>query len=279
MSYADLTLSAWLKLSDGAASRTAAAIARATKARLASIGPHAFRNRTGRVAFFDRDGVRYALVPGGTVRLGHDADRFTPSPRQLADFAEAAADYDLTGPVGRFVAAATSASRRVSLPARLVAVHAEDADALLESGDGTDLDDGDQEYGHTWLIAELERRGLRPPTPDEWEYACGAGAGAESLFRWGDEYPEGLPSGEVPLLREPNLFGLVIGDDPYRAEFTTDPAVLCGGDGGSALCGGYGTFLTWLTLATAYRDPGLAEAIDEGGLAGETPVRPVLPIP
>jgi hypothetical protein len=70
-----------------------------------------------------------------------------------------------------------------------------------------------------------------------------------------------------------------IGDDPYRSEFTTDPAVLCGGDGGEVLCGGYGPFLAWLALATAYREPDLAAAIYDGGLTGETPVRPVLPLP
>lgn len=277
MSHADLTLPAWLDLSDEAAGRTAVAIARSTDARLAGIGPHAYAGRTGRVTFFDRDGIRYALVPGGTVQLGHDADRFVPSVRQLADFAKATAEYDLTGPLNRFVAEATSPPRQVFLPARLVAVRSEETDALLASDDEADLDDRGEEYDHAWLMAGLDRRGLRPPTPDEWEYACGAGA--SSLFRWGDEYPEGEPYGEVPLIQEPNLFGLVIGDDPYRAEFTTDPAVLCGGDGGSALCGGYGSFLSWLALATAYRDPGLAEAVYDGGLTGETPVRPVLQVP
>ncbi|MEH0827446.1 MULTISPECIES: hypothetical protein [unclassified Micromonospora] len=134
--------------------------------------------------------------------------------------------------------------------------------------------DDDEEYGHAWLIAGLARRGVRPPTPDEWEYACGARV--TTLFRWGDEYPDGAPYGEAPLIKEPNLLGLVIGDDPYRAEATTDPAVLCGGDGGAALCGGYGPFLAWLTLATAYRDPELAEAVHDGDLMEETPVRPVL---
>ncbi|MEU6074098.1 hypothetical protein [Micromonospora sp. NPDC047074] len=158
MSHADLTLSAWLDLSDGAAARTAADIARSTEAHFAGTGLQSYVGRTVRVGFFDRDR-------------------------------------------------------------------------------------------------------------------------ATSLFRRGDEYPEGEPYGEVPLIREPNLFGLVIGDDPYRAESTTDPAVLCGGDGGEAMCGGYGSFLSWLTLATAYRNPDLAEAVHDGGLAGETPVRPVPHIP
>lgn len=268
VSHADLTVPAWLGLSDEAAGRTAAAIARSVEARLIGVRGHAYAGRSGRVAFFDRDGIHYALVPGGTVQLGHDPDRFVPDDRQLADFATAAAEYDLTGPLHHFTATVTSAPREVTLPARLVAVRSAEAGALLEG------DDGDEEYGHAWLVAGLARRGLRLPTPDEWEYACGAGA--STLFRWGDDYPDEEPYGEVPLIEEPNLFGLVIGDDPYRAEFTTQPAVLCGGDGGAALCGGYGPFLAWLTLATAYRDPDLAEVVYDGGLLEETPVRPVL---
>ncbi|GAB3976117.1 hypothetical protein V1634_17430 [Plantactinospora veratri] len=277
MSHADLTLSAWLDLSDEGAGRTAAAIARSTDARLTGTAPHGYAGRTGRVAFFDRDGIRYALVPGGTVQLGHDAERLRPTARQLADFAEAADEYGLTGPLQSFVAESTSPPRRVSVPARLVAVRSVETGTLLAVDDEADPDDGEGEYDHAWLMAGLARRGLRPPTPDEWEYACGAGAA--TLFRWGDEYPEGEPYGEVPLIQEPNLFGLVIGDDPYRSEFTTEPAVLCGGDGGSALCGGYGSFLSWLTLATAYREAELAEVVYDGGLTDETPVRPVLSIP
>ncbi|KUL28826.1 hypothetical protein [Actinoplanes awajinensis] len=263
MSHADLTLTGWSGLSDEAALRTATAIAGSTQARLTGIGAHAYAGRSGRVAFFERDDLRYALVPGGTVALGFDPDRFTPSARQVADFAEAEVESALTA----FLAEMTSPARTVTLPARLVAVSSEVTDTLLPDG----VDD------HAELIAALGRRGLRPPSPDEWEHACGAGA--TTLFRWGSDYPAGEPYGKVPLIQDPNLLGLLIGDDPYRSEFTTDPAVLCGGDGGSALCGGSGPFLSWLSVATAFRDPDLAEVVQEGGLTGETPIRPVLEIP
>ena len=270
MAHADLTLAAWLGLSVPAAARVAAAIAGATGTTLAGVGRHTYAGRAGRTAYFDRDGLRFALVPGGTVDLGHDAARFAPTARQCDDFAEVADDFTITVSIRDFVAANTSPARRVTVPALLVAVRSDDAGALVAQKPGGGA-------GHAWMLGGLAARGLRPPSPDEWEYACGAGA--VTLFRWGDEYPEGEPYGDVPLLTDPNVFGLVIADDPYRSEFTTDPAVLCGGDGGAALCGGSGAFLSWLTVATAFRDREQAGIIDGGDLAGEIPVRPVLEIP
>jgi formylglycine-generating enzyme required for sulfatase activity len=37
-------------------------------------------------------------------------------------------------------------------------------------------------------VEQVHRLGLRLSTPDEWEYACGAGA--STLFRWGDDTPD-----------------------------------------------------------------------------------------
>lgn len=270
MSHADLTVEGWLALSEAGAGGVAAAVGRDVGAVVMSVDSHTYAGRNGRVALFERDGMRYALVPGATVELGFDPARFVPTARQLRDFAVAVEAFSLPEPIHGFLAGQLSPVRRATLPARLVAVRSVDADALLTvEHDGTD--------DHESVMARLEWRGLRPPTPDEWEYDCGAGA--TTLFRWGDEYPDGEPYGDVPLIQRPNFFGLVIADDPYRAEFTTDPAVLCGGDGGSALCGGYGPLLSWITLATAYREPTLAGVVYEGYLVGETPVRPVLPIP
>lgn len=270
VAHADLTLTAWHGFSDAAAGRVAEAVARETGTVFAGLSGHTYAGRDGRVAFFERDGIRFALVPGATADLGHDAARFAPTARQCDDFAEAAADYGIAVSLRDFVVANTSPARRVTLPALLVAVRSEESESLV----ATEFDGGD---GHRWVLGGLAARGLRPPAPDEWEWACGAGA--TTLFRWGDEYPEGEPDGDVPLLTDPNLFGLIIGDDPYRSEFTTDPAVLCGGDGGSALCGGSGAFLSWLAVATAFRDPEQARVIAEGELTEEVPVRPVLAIP
>jgi len=102
--------------------------------------------------------------------------------------------YDPTMPLNRFVAETTSPPRQVTLPARLVAVRSEESDVLLALGD----ENSDIEDDHAQLLAALERRDLRLPTSDEWEYSCGAAAA--TLFRWGDDDPDGQPYGEVPLI-------------------------------------------------------------------------------
>ncbi|GIG03043.1 hypothetical protein [Catellatospora citrea] len=79
--------------------------------------------------------------------------------------------------------------------------------------------------------------------------------------------------------REPNPFGLAIGQDPYRDERTADPAVICGGDGGSMVCGGSGEFVSWLTVATAYRDSGYARFVqDEAEDLDQMLGRPAIPL-
>ncbi|WP_238007875.1 hypothetical protein KZZ52_30165 [Dactylosporangium sp. AC04546] len=76
-----------------------------------------------------------------------------------------------------------------------------------------------------------------------------------------------------------NRFGLRIGHDPYLDERTADPTVVCGGDGGSNVCGGAGDFLSWLTLATAYRDAEYAEFLQrEGANVDQFLVRPAIPL-
>ncbi|WP_225826483.1 hypothetical protein [Streptomyces naphthomycinicus] len=64
-------------------------------------------------------------------------------------------------------------------------------------------------------------------------------------------------------------------------ELTDDVTAVHGGDGGEAECGGYGTFLSWLPLATANRNPSMAEFVygsDGEDLADDISVRPVLPL-
>ncbi len=127
----------------------------------------------------------------------------------------------------------------------------------------------------------LAARGLRMPTPDEWEYACGAGAA--TLFRWGDDCPlDRIPYGDRGGPQNgPSAFGLRIAHDTYRAELTGDPAAVHGGDGGESVCGGYGNLLGWLPLATANRNPSMAEFVhgpDGDSLYEDFSTRPVLPL-
>jgi hypothetical protein len=126
-------------------------------------------------------------------------------------------------------------------------------------------------------IEEAASLGVRPASPDEWEYACGAGA--RTLFRWGEDTPDNdYPSARAAgPHQEPNLWGLMIGRDPYRHEWTTEPGIVCGGDGGGAVCGGSGFFLGWLTLATAYRDKQFGARLNSrSGSMRELLIRPVI---
>ena len=130
------------------------------------------------------------------------------------------------------------------------------------------------------VVERLAEIGMRLPTCDEWEHACGGGAA--TLFRWGDDSPTDFyptdtcaedrvlkkiwalslgklaykpPAAKWSLHQRPNLFGLRIANDPYRLDLVSDGPLALGGDGGCNICGGAGFFLGWLPLATAFRNP------------------------
>jgi formylglycine-generating enzyme required for sulfatase activity len=52
--------------------------------RFAGMATHTLGDQTHTLAFFDRDGARFALIPGGEVTLGYDPATFVPSPGQIA---------------------------------------------------------------------------------------------------------------------------------------------------------------------------------------------------
>ncbi|WP_410816713.1 hypothetical protein [Micromonospora sp. 050-3] len=312
MSYADLTVAQWNNLSDGAARRLAEDIAdRHGLTVPVGLQDTVYAGRSHRVALFERDGMRFALVPGGRPTLGHDAARFRPTSDQLASYADSAAEYGLPQ-LAEYVDAMTSPARSVELPAMLVAVEAIDPCEVtlapddprvlkLIASEGAQLDGVSQFRSAGGLIVEFDRTGqvttaqattdvsydaamaqlagagLRTTTADEWEWACGAGAA--TLFRWGDDCPnDGYPfDHKTGVHRETNLWGLTIGQDPYQHEATTERTIVCGGDGGSTTCGGSGFFLGWLALATAYRDEDFGQWLaSDDGYAEEILTRPVL---
>jgi hypothetical protein len=128
-------------------------------------------------------------------------------------------------------------------------------------------------------VADLATRGDRLLTPDEWEHACGAGA--PTLWRWGDEIPRDtwpIPDDDGPH-QEPSLFGLTIANNPYQAERTADRWIMCGGDGGIALHHSDGIALAdWLTVATAFRSTRYARSVVETH-DHATWIRPAIPVP
>jgi len=106
------------------------------------------------------------------------------------------------------------------------------------------------------VLGALTALGFRLATLDEFEHACRGGS--RTLFRWGDDTPEEVP-GQVGcgwnLDCQPSAFGVNIAQNPYKFEFVTDPDVLCGGDGGRAICSGIGVFISWLTLSSSFTCP------------------------
>ncbi|MEU1603752.1 hypothetical protein [Micromonospora matsumotoense] len=311
MPYAELDFVQWNDRSDEAAGRLARELAARHDLTLVGLRGTVYAGRPHRTALFDRSGLRFALVPGGRPTLGYDAARFRPDRSQSDSYADSAEEYGLP-PLAEYLDAMTSPLRDVDLPAMLVAVeafdpaetpvppddprvgqlvasisHRGDGAGSVRSADGltVELDHTGQvaraweveEVDHDEAMAALAALGLRTTSPDEWEWACGAGA--TTLFRWGDDSPaDGYPvEHRTGAHRTANLWGLAIGQDSYRYEVTTEPTVVCGGDGGVTACGGSGFFLGWLTLATAYRDEDFGRWLaSDDGYADETLTRPVI---
>lgn len=260
------------------------------------VREHEFAGRSGWIALFEVARRWFAFVPGGGTVVGYDAGRFAGTPEQNASYAATATEYGISFGILDYIASVTSPVRSTVVPPLLVSVNAAEAGLVPVPPSHpkiTRLLDGHSDRQHrgsapkeieihnrarvtlnrdwtvtgVWLLetptfeqvaSELAQAGQRLLTPDEWEHACGAGAA--TLFRWGDDCPaDTLPDASTSgPQREPNRFGLDIAQDPYRAERTADPSVVCGGDGGGMICGGPGAFVSWVTIATAYRDPSAA---------------------
>ncbi|MER7463659.1 hypothetical protein [Streptomyces sp. NPDC097981] len=263
MSLADLTLDHWRSLDPAAAGRIAHEAAAQAGGRVVLLDTVEHLGGPLHRARIEREGRQFALIPGGTVRLGFDVDAWIPTPEQVADYAESLAEgYGYGLDLKPYLAEVLSPVRTATQAAVLMAVEDE---ALT---------------GPPALTPDaLAARGLRMPSADEWEHACGAGSG--TLFRWGNECPLDEPpyGGTGGIRHEPNAFGLHIAYDGYRTELSGDPTAAHGGDGGEAVCGGYGSLLAWLPLATANRNPSMAEFAygpDGEGMHEAFSTRPVI---
>jgi hypothetical protein len=190
------------------------------------------------------DGAEFALVPGGEVVLGYDpshAPAFDET--ALESWANSMAEYGFPA-LAEHLATVMLPRRTARLPALMVETSARPVESVAPCLD------------HAELLSTLKKEGFRLLTSDEWEHACAAGT--RSLWRWGEACPtDEEPYGEVRFseLKKPNAFGLNIAQNPYNSEFLMEPRRFRGGDGGEAVCGGYGYLAAWLTCASAYLWP------------------------
>jgi len=235
----NLSTERWVALSSHERDETARRVAQQLPAGFSFQGvqqhpPSDFRHP---LAVYETTDATFVLIPGGPVTLGFDASRpFEPNPDELQSWQDTADEYGINKTLHEFVVEVTLRPRCVELPPLLVETSAR------RVGTGSH--------------AAVAARGFRYPTSDEWEYFCGAGA--PTLFRWGDHVPcDRYPIDErVPPYwnahRQANALGLLIASNPYDCELTAEVGVTRGGDGGSMICGGAGFYVGWLTLATAY---------------------------
>ncbi|MBQ1094599.1 hypothetical protein KBY55_00420 [Streptomyces sp. b94] len=245
MPLADLTFEQWRAFAPSDARRAALDAAEAVNGRVTAVETVEHLGASLHRVRVEREGQEFALIPGGRLTLGFDLDTWQPTPEQAADYAESwDAGFGYAPELRAHLVRVLSPRRSVVLPTVLMAVEDENMDAPPAD-----------------IPVLLEARGLRMPTSDEWEHACGAGA--NTLFRWGHECPlDRIPYGDrVGPHNQPNAFGLRIAYDTYRTELTTDTTAVHGGDGGESACGGYGHLLAWLPLATANRQPDMADFV------------------
>jgi hypothetical protein len=213
----------------------------------------------------------FVFVPAsGPITLGYDPAAFHPSADLVDSYQEDArlwardageepTEEDLD--IHRFIQAETSPLRQAEigpLLAMVTAVPARDlrgslpgnqpAAGVWTSQTGAAPPPDLRSIVQRWL-AEL---GATLPDPDTWEYLYGAGT--RTLWPWGDTC-------DPPAGWAGNPFGLDFNHDPCEYEFTSDPLVFCGGDGGGS-GSDWGDFVQTFPQATAYRSPDGAALAD-----------------
>ena len=204
------------------------------------VGGTVDRGRVGPVVVVD--GVRLALVPGGTIALGWDGRRTALEPKRRALWMKHA---DFAGSFEDFLRTYLGPARSVSLPPMLVELTGV-AVSTFELG-------ADPEKSVRDAVAAS---GFRLLSSDEWENA--ARAGVTTLFPWGNDWPAGEPVAELTRFRghlEANRLGIERSSDPYQVEVLGEDACVRGGDGGTALGGGRPPPEAWYSFALAFQYP------------------------
>lgn len=259
-----LQLRHWDQLDASAQEAAARAVAPQLPApfRFAGLEQHELGQQCHRVAFFTWNAARFALLPGGPATLGYEPGSFRPTEAHQRSWEETCRDYPQM--------LLKSPTLEHYLENRLTPLRQKTIQPLLLEAEATNLTPrvfASVRRGYRMTVVSYQQtqeriaqEGFRFPTSDEWEYACAAGA--RTLWRWGDDCPLiDMPLRRRQLLVEwdlhlrPNAFGLLIGDDPFDLEFTAEPGVFRGGDGGTALHVAPGRLIEWVTLASAYWYP------------------------
>lgn len=242
-----LQLSYWDQFTANEAEAAGRALARSLPApwAFAGVEHHAMGDQQRQVAFFTWEGGRFALIPGGEVTLGYDRGRpFVPDKRSLAEW-QRNSQREIDKDWASFLDRCLTPLRQVTLAPLLLEVEAVPCDRVVTSEEGPPTFDE--------LCGEMAKHGFRPPTSDEWEYACSGGS--RTLWRWGDKLrPRVGPDGKPPQSR-PNAFGLRIAFNTYKYEVCGPPPVWRGADGGVSACGGEGLLAEQIVLASAYYEP------------------------